>query len=362
MKILINIVLLFTLCLGVTLLSCYSNDTRPNIIVINVQGLSLKNNSKISLSSPNLTRIKSEGITFNRFYKSSPTNSLNDYSILTGKYYTSTLSKNTTKANKTDKRNTRLKKIDEVVATIEKSNYSTKIIGNWELYNSFSLSKKDSNIRQSNIASLSFDNVDISNIYDPVKAILFDRSFEKAIEFVAKNRKFPFCLFLKTNGSSQFTEAAKGKNINKNQTNYNLSEFDNKIGELLKTLEENDILDNTILVITCNNAVTEKNSIYEKQVNIPTIFMWKDNYNGGRISNQLVSSIDIVPTLFELCDIKHITTNNFDGISWDSILERNNKSERDALFIDGFFSKSVVTINWKYISTRDHDDNYHLEN
>jgi len=88
-------------------------------------------------------------------------------------------------------------------------------------------------------------------------------------------------------------------------------EHDAHVGDLLETLDELGIADNTILIYTTDNgphmntwpdaAMTpfrnEKNSNWEGAFRVPAMVRWPGKIADGRISNAIVSGLDWLPTL-----------------------------------------------------------------
>ena len=88
-------------------------------------------------------------------------------------------------------------------------------------------------------------------------------------------------------------------------------EHDKHVGQLLDLLDELKITDNTIVVYTCDNGPhfnewpdggntwfrSEKNSNWEGAYRVPGMVRWPAKIKPGRVSNQIVSHLDWVPTL-----------------------------------------------------------------
>jgi arylsulfatase len=88
-------------------------------------------------------------------------------------------------------------------------------------------------------------------------------------------------------------------------------EHDMHVGRLLKTLDELGIADNTIVLYTTDNGPhkntwpdgaispfrNEKNTNWEGAFRVPCVVRWPGKIKPGSVSNDLVSSLDWVPTL-----------------------------------------------------------------
>jgi len=88
-------------------------------------------------------------------------------------------------------------------------------------------------------------------------------------------------------------------------------EHDGQVGQLLELLDELKITDNTIVVYTVDNGPHynewpdgglspfrgEKNTNWEGGYRVPALVRWPGHIKPGRISNEIMSGLDWVPTL-----------------------------------------------------------------
>lgn len=104
-----------------------------------------------------------------------------------------------------------------------------------------------------------------------------------------------------------------GHKISENDQNHLISQYDGgitfmdfQIGKLIDRLKELGLYDNSIIIITSDHgeAFGERNlvnhgvSVYQDQVHIPLIIRYP-NTNKGRIVNELVSSVNLLPTILD---------------------------------------------------------------
>ena len=94
---------------------------------------------------------------------------------------------------------------------------------------------------------------------------------------------------------------------------YRLTEMvDMEIGKVLDALKANGLDENTIVVFTSDHGDgaaahqwSAKLSLYEESATVPLLISWPGNIPAGRIDNRnLVSQIDVVPTLVDYAGIK----------------------------------------------------------
>ena len=86
--------------------------------------------------------------------------------------------------------------------------------------------------------------------------------------------------------------------------------IDHEIGRLIKHLEEEGLLENTIVVFTADHGemmgsqgLMTKGVPFEESEGVPMLFSWKGNINPAR-HECVFSSIDIIPTLASLAGLK----------------------------------------------------------
>lgn len=86
----------------------------------------------------------------------------------------------------------------------------------------------------------------------------------------------------------------------------NISEMDDWVGEQMKTLEENHLLENTIVIFWSDHGdglPFIKREIYDRGLRVPFIIRYPDKKDAGKVDNQLISAIDWGPTILSLANI-----------------------------------------------------------
>src|SRR5690606_12940004 len=114
---------------------------------------------------------------------------------------------------------------------------------------------------------------------------------------------------------------------------------DKEIGKLMQALKSSGLDENTIVILTsehgdgaASHRWAAKLSLYEEASTVPFIIRWKGQVPSGNIDrNQLVSGIDLVPTLMDYAGIE--SPAQFTGKSLKSILGDPPKVLRDYLVV-----------------------------
>ena len=157
-----------------------------------------------------------------------------------------------------------------------------------------------------------------------------------AIEFIRKNAGQPFFLYaafsaihnplVERSDSIASWQKVEGSDRPENNPVIGamLSRLDRNIGKILSVLDELELADNTIVVFYSDNGGLEKDAdqallrkgkgwLYEGGIRVPLIIRWPGSIDPGRVSSQIVSSIDFMPTFCEI--LEQEPPQNIDGIS-----------------------------------------------
>jgi arylsulfatase A-like enzyme len=158
---------------------------------------------------------------------------------------------------------------------------------------------------------------------------------------------------------------------------------DESLGEIVKTLQQMALLDNTLIIFTSDNGyfygehglTIERRYPYEEAVKVPLIIKKPKTENtlkSSVIADMLVSSIDLAPTILEYANVDIPASTQ--GRSLYSLLEGGEKPIRDSVFIEHFAHenpftwtakidyKGMITNQYKLIKWTQYDKEYELYN
>jgi len=132
--------------------------------------------------------------------------------------------------------------------------------------------------------------------------------------------------------------------------------LDEALGRLQDTLISLGIDDNTIVCFTSDHAChfktrnsEYKRSCHDNSIRVPT-GLWGGPFNGGGTLKQMISLVDLPPTLLDACDIQ--VPNQMDGRSIKPLLGGNRDADwPDEAYIqicDSEVGRAVRTQRWKY--------------
>lgn len=101
----------------------------------------------------------------------------------------------------------------------------------------------------------------------------------------------------------------KDRDMRQTIANYyaHITALDEQVGRILAALDKMDLTENTIVVFTSDHGdmlwsqgMLKKQQPYEEAINIPLIVYWKGHVPKGRVSEQLVGIVDLMPTLLAM--------------------------------------------------------------
>ena len=171
---------------------------------------------------------------------------------------------------------------------------------------------------------------------------------EKSVEFIDNNAKNPFFLYI-PHSMPHVPIAVSNKFKGKSKQGLYgdvMMELDWSLGEIVKALKKNNILDNTIIIFTSDNGPwlnfgnhagntaglrEGKGTVFEGGQRVPTIISWPKVIKKSSISNKLTASIDLLPTITEIVNGK-LPNHMIDGVSILEILKGKDITPRDHFF------------------------------
>ncbi len=87
----------------------------------------------------------------------------------------------------------------------------------------------------------------------------------------------------------------------------NIEAMDKKVGELISQLEEDGLLENTIIMFWSDhggNLLRQKRAVGNSGLNVPLIIRYPDKMDAGKVDERIVSLMDLGPTVLSLLNIE----------------------------------------------------------
>lgn len=216
--------------------------------------------------------------------------------------------------------------------------------------------------------------------------------FHEASKFIRDKKEEPFFAYIATNAphapylvEERYSQMYQGREEIVEPDFYGMiTNIDENFGRLYKLLEEEGILDDTILIFMTDNGSSGcglqdeaefvvqgynagmrgmKASYYDGGHRVPFLMRWKNGgFCGGKAVEEMCLHIDVVPTLVELCGLNVSGDIHWDGQSFAGILDGGAEDFRDRTEFIQFhqgselpdiWESAVMTPEWRLIRGRE---------
>ncbi len=223
--------------------------------------------------------------------------------------------------------------------------------------------------------------------------------FDKTIEFIKKNQESPFFINVWLHETHTPHIAKNGylkqhAHLNSRMQVYAaiISEADHGIGQILKTLDELNLSDNTLIVFSSDNGPEapsdnvkhkvsndgktfgiyhsvgttgglkgRKRSLYEGGIRVPFIVRWPGKTPAGKIDNRnVITAVDLLPTFCAAAGIELPADYESDGESRLESILGNDTERSKAIFWEwtgppaaGWSKNAHLELNWPRLAVRD---------
>ena len=213
---------------------------------------------------------------------------------------------------------------------------------------------------------------------DPDADYLTRRVTERAVQFIEENKEDPFFLYIPQpiphkplHVSPPFMEDVSAEIVEKLKEENNsidyptrdklfrqaINEIDWSVGQILDTLKEHGIDENTLVIFTSDNGPAvgkatpikgRKGSQFEGGVREPTVIRWPGNIPTGQSNDELMSAMDLLPTFAKLAGAEVPTDRVIDGKDIWPVLTQGASTPHEAFFYHRTKNLHAVRSgNWK---------------
>ena len=183
---------------------------------------------------------------------------------------------------------------------------------------------------------------------EPDQSYITKRYTEEAVNFIKENKNQPFFIYVPHTMPHNPVFASPdfaGKSANGGFGD-SVEEIDWSTGQILKALKVNGVDDRTLVIFTSDNGASRawggsntplsgyKGSTMEGGMRVPFVASWPGKITAGSVSDEVTSTIDLLPTFAKLSDTTGELTNDIDGHDISHILngKRRAKSPHDAFY------------------------------
>jgi arylsulfatase A-like enzyme len=365
-------------------------ETPPNVILIFMDDMGygdLSVTGALGYNTPNIDRMAQEGSRFTNFLATQAVCTASRASILTG-CYSNRIGMNGALGPNAE---TGLNPDEETLAELLKDRgYATGIFGKWHLGSQLPFLPLQQGFDEyygvpyshdmwphhPNQANAKYPPLPLYEGNKVVKTIenLDDASqlttsiTEKAVGFIRKHKKSPFFMYVPhplphvpLAVSSKF----KGKS-KRGMYGDVLMEIDWSVGEILAELKKQGLDKNTIVLLTSDNGPwlnygnhagssggfrEGKGTSFEGGQRVPLIVRWPGVVPSGRVSNKLLTAMDLLPTIAELCKAK-MPKKRIDGVTFTALLKGDDTKDPRDEFLYYYKKNNLEAVrkgNWKLV-------------
>ncbi|WP_446774354.1 sulfatase family protein [Macellibacteroides sp.] len=361
------------------LLSIFTAEAQkqPNIIVILMDDMGygdIGTQGAIGYETPNLDKMANEGMRFTRFYSVQAVSGASRAGLLTGCYPNRIGFSGAPGPDAVTGINENESTMAEV---LKQKGYACAAYGKWHLghhtkflptHNGFD---EYYGIPYSNdmwphhptgtYPDLPLYEGDKVIAYNPDQSQFTTNFTERAIQFIDKNKKRPFFIYLAhpmPHVPLFVSDKFKGKS---KQGLYGdvIMEIDWSVGQILQKLRKEGLDENTLVVVTSDNGPwinygnhagstgglrEGKGTSFEGGQRVPCLMQWKGTIPAGSVCNKLAVNIDLLPTFAHISGAA-MPSHKTDGVNLFSLLQGDTKSTPRTSFLYYYRRNSLEAVS-----------------
>ncbi len=197
------------------------------------------------------------------------------------------------------------------------------------------------------------------------QATLTRRYTEKATTFMREHKTGPFFVYFPHTAvhfplypSEPFRDTSKNGLFGDW-----VSEVDWSVGQILATLDELEIADNTLVIFTSDNGGAKnhganndplrgsKGSTFEGGIRVPTLCRWPGKIPAGTKTTAITTMMDVLPTVAKLTGAELPVNRKIDGVDIWSVMSSESDDDapprNDFLYFRGLKLEAIRHGDWK---------------
>jgi arylsulfatase A len=184
---------------------------------------------------------------------------------------------------------------------------------------------------------------------DPDQRLFTKKFTREATDFIRTNKDKPFFLYYANPFPHIPLFASEDFDGKSKRGLYGdvVSELDWSVGEIIKTLKQNKLESNTMVVFTSDNGpwlpkldssgssgllFEGKGSAYEGGMRVPAIVWWPGTIQPNIVSEAVASTMDLFPTILKLARIEIPSDREYDGVDMMPLLTGREVKIRDVVY------------------------------
>ena len=364
---------------------------KPNIIIFYADDMGygdLGCFGNPNIRTSNIDRLAEEGLKLTSFYVAAPSCTPSRAALLSGRYPIYTLPRNLGPTSKNG-----FPANEPIISELLKNaGYKTMAVGKWHLGHATENMLPTGRgfdhfygLLYSNDMIKPWVNTDVPlYLYvdeTPSKVINYDQDSltinytMKALKFIKNQHNKPFFLYLPYSMPHlpiNTIDKFKGKSEGGLYGDV-IETIDWSVGEIFKTLQALDIEENTLIIFASDNGPWHnlpgrmlqkgvkpwhqgtagllngsKGTTYEGGMRVPGIIYWKNHIKGGQISSDIVTTMDIYPTIASIVGEEIPDNKELDGYDLlPFLLGKSSSPRKEFFYFRGEKLEAVRKKNWK---------------
>lgn len=368
---------------------------QPNIVVILADDLGwgeLGAQGKKDIPTPHIDSISAGGVRFTQGYVSGPYCSPTRAGLLTGRYQTR-FGHEFNEGGQNPQFGLPLDQTT-IAQRFKENGYATAAIGKWHLGSApqFRPTKRGFDEFYGTLANTPFYHPQLlDSRKGPDPARVEDPEFytteayaDRAVEWIGSHKDKPFFLYLPFNAQHAPLQAPEKylkrfdaiQNPTRKKFAAVLSAFDDAVGRVLGSLQENGLDENTLVIFLADNGgptqQTTSNNLplrghkattLEGGVRVPFFARWKGRLPEGKVYEHPVIQLDILPTALAAAGIETDASWQLDGVNLLPYLAgEKTEAPHESLFWRFGDQWAVRHGDWKLVASREDQNQVQLFN
>lgn len=137
--------------------------------------------------------------------------------------------------------------------------------------------------------------------------------------------------------------------------------MDEAIGALMEAVEKAGQRDNTLVIFMSDNGGSgnggnaplkgSKSTMWEGGLRVPFIARWPEKLPAGKVSDEFLTAMELVPTLLAACGAQAPEGVKLDGFDMLPVLQGETKSSRKEMYWQRRTDKAARFENWKWLES-----------
>lgn len=349
------------------------NLDRPNVLIIftDDQGsLDMNCYGSRDLVTPNMDAIAARGVRFTQFYAAAPVCSPSRAALLTGKVPLRAKLTGNVAAHLKDRGIGLPTEQVTIAEMLKASGYATAQIGKWHLGNAEVEQPRGQGFDYSfghlvgcidNYSHFFFwEGPNRHDLWRNGEEVWYDGEYfpdltvKEVNQFMDMNQDTPFFIYWALNlphypyqGKKEWLDKYSGLESPRREYAAFISTMDEKIGEVLKKLDDLGLRDNTLIILQSDHGHSREDramygggnagpyrgakfSMFEAGLRVPAIISLPGRIPENEVRGQLATGMDWLPTLAELCQVD-LPRTRLDGKSLVPVIQKNAASPHEVV-------------------------------